>query len=627
MSTAADSRDPDEPTRALSEGESGRASPGYQHEDDMDELEDEEDDARSVGASSEGTGGRGEDLAPRASTSGSASHSAGSLAVEGSSSGGVPVPHKTQAAFVHKLWSMLYTPSLSRLISWSEDGKAFTVYHPTEFARTVLPQFFKHSNFASFIRQLNMYSFAKVNDALGSTVTHTNPDGSQVQAWEFQNPAFQRDRPDLLARIRRKSAKGSSVASPAGTVRRRSSIIRPSTGKSRRDDADAGLSDSEIAPRVGAAAVLNAAAAIASQPNPPSVLFGDAPPPPQQQSRKVVAGMTEFAPQAAPYETRNGQSRVKEEPAEASLSRSPSSFPRSQPSYPPPYQNPAPQRSPPSRNQPVPPQPPFYGSARPPYADDGPSRQIAMLEGQLRSLGDALFHTQQEYMASRAATYTVLGMMLGVIADLDVSDKRKDEIEACSSALAKLHPDAAPAPHTYAAPYGPSYAGGAPATWHPHPFPPNGQLSPRASTSVSGYNYYNRIPAAESYARSSRPESRAQEAGHSPLPPHPPSNFRASASTQESARPASPASAPAVGGGGGGGTASMSTGLASAYPPQAYPSPRPSWQSSNSSRTTSLPSLSSLLEGVPANGGERRAAENGAEADPADERARKKIRQ
>jgi len=48
---------------------------------------------------------------------------------------------------------MLYTPALSRLIAWSEDGKAFTVFYPTEFARTVLPQFFKHSNFASFIRK------------------------------------------------------------------------------------------------------------------------------------------------------------------------------------------------------------------------------------------------------------------------------------------------------------------------------------------------------------------------------------------------------------------------------------------------------------------------------------------
>ena len=60
-----------------------------------------------------------------------------------------------------KLYSMLEDPSISDLISWGSSGTVFSVANPAEFSRLVLPNWFKHSNWQSFVRQLNMYGFHK----------------------------------------------------------------------------------------------------------------------------------------------------------------------------------------------------------------------------------------------------------------------------------------------------------------------------------------------------------------------------------------------------------------------------------------------------------------------------------
>src|SRR5438128_1229542 len=71
----------------------------------------------------------------------------------------LPLPPKTAVAgFVSKLFQMV-NDAPNGLIHWSTTGTAFIVTNPEEFSKFVLPHFFKHNNFSSFVRQLNMYGF------------------------------------------------------------------------------------------------------------------------------------------------------------------------------------------------------------------------------------------------------------------------------------------------------------------------------------------------------------------------------------------------------------------------------------------------------------------------------------
>ncbi|KAI8385658.1 HSF-type DNA-binding-domain-containing protein [Blakeslea trispora] len=117
----------------------------------------------------------------------------------------LPNTIKTQAAFVNKLYKMLQDPESSNLISWSSVGDLFSVSNPTTFSKTVLPQYFKHNNWQSFVRQLNMYGFHKVNDLIHSNLTNEN------QTWEFKHPNFRRGGVDDLQNIKRKNAKANQA--------------------------------------------------------------------------------------------------------------------------------------------------------------------------------------------------------------------------------------------------------------------------------------------------------------------------------------------------------------------------------------------------------------------------------
>ncbi|KAL0414588.1 UNVERIFIED_CONTAM: Heat stress transcription factor B-2b [Sesamum radiatum] len=71
--------------------------------------------------------------------------------------GGGESQRSTPTPFLTKTYQLVDDPSIDDLISWNEDGTTFVVWRPAEFARDLLPKYFKHNNFSSFVRQLNTY--------------------------------------------------------------------------------------------------------------------------------------------------------------------------------------------------------------------------------------------------------------------------------------------------------------------------------------------------------------------------------------------------------------------------------------------------------------------------------------
>ncbi|GAV72500.1 HSF_DNA-bind domain-containing protein [Cephalotus follicularis] len=114
-------------------------------------------------------------------------------ATGGESQRSLPTP------FLTKTYQLVDDHAVDDVISWNHDGSSFIVWNPTVFAKDLLPKYFKHSNFSSFVRQLNTYGFKKLV-----------PD-----RWEFTNDSFRRGEKRLLCEIQRRKLSPSPTAATA----------------------------------------------------------------------------------------------------------------------------------------------------------------------------------------------------------------------------------------------------------------------------------------------------------------------------------------------------------------------------------------------------------------------------
>ena len=120
-------------------------------------------------------------------------------------------PYKLELTDNH---SFLDESKNTELIRWSDDGNSFVVLDEDEFARTLIPELFKHNNYASFVRQLNMYGFHKKVGLSDNSMRASERKNKSPS--EYANPYFKRGHPDLLWLIQKpKNAGGGHASKPS----------------------------------------------------------------------------------------------------------------------------------------------------------------------------------------------------------------------------------------------------------------------------------------------------------------------------------------------------------------------------------------------------------------------------
>ncbi|KAF3918915.1 hypothetical protein ABW20_dc0105593 [Dactylellina cionopaga] len=106
--------------------------------------------------------------------------------------------------FVEKVATFVNDENNYDIIRWSEDGDSFIVLDEDRFSKEQIPGVFKHNNFASFVRQLNMYNFhKKVGMTDGSL--KASMDGQKARL-EYEHKYFKRGHPDMLFLIEKPKA-------------------------------------------------------------------------------------------------------------------------------------------------------------------------------------------------------------------------------------------------------------------------------------------------------------------------------------------------------------------------------------------------------------------------------------
>lgn len=135
------------------------------------------------------------------------------------------------APFLVKTYRLVDDPSTDHIVSWGDNNNTIVVWRPKEFSAILLPTYFNHTNFSSFVRQLNTYGFRKIVRG----------------RCEFANQLFRKGQQHLLSHIQRRKPSSTSTAKVSQMQYDKSSSLIPNTSSTVQDShvpaADLSLAD------------------------------------------------------------------------------------------------------------------------------------------------------------------------------------------------------------------------------------------------------------------------------------------------------------------------------------------------------------------------------------------------
>jgi hypothetical protein len=108
--------------------------------------------------------------------------------------------------FVRKTFQLVSDPTTNHIVSWVNNGANFTIWNTQAFQKQILPQYFKHNNLCSFVRQLNTYGFHKINAT------------SVLDDLEFSHPCFKQGAKHLLTKVKRRLSKAKKTETESSPV-------------------------------------------------------------------------------------------------------------------------------------------------------------------------------------------------------------------------------------------------------------------------------------------------------------------------------------------------------------------------------------------------------------------------
>ena len=91
------------------------------------------------------------------------------------------IKQNPKSLFLIKLYTILSHYNNIKIIKWCEDGHSFIISNVNYFVKKVLPLYFRHQNYSSFVRQLYLYNFRKEKTLKKGEIKYTHNEFSKFK--------------------------------------------------------------------------------------------------------------------------------------------------------------------------------------------------------------------------------------------------------------------------------------------------------------------------------------------------------------------------------------------------------------------------------------------------------------